>query len=141
MKCWKHIRKNDHCHPPPGRTTQNSPVQQQAALLFFKCHGRDARCPYCILRGQIATKQIVEQQSIELIDRAKRRRLRWSANSAAASSSSIAYKYVSYENYAGTRPSTRRQRNVNVETVLIQLPKQMDPSFNSKMRRHIPERG
>ena len=40
-------------------------------------HVRDARRPYCILRVQIATKHLVEQQrSIDLIDTTKRRRLR-----------------------------------------------------------------
>ena len=63
------------------------------------------------------------------------------ANEAAASSSSIAYRYVSYKTYVGMRPPPRRETNVIRETVLVQLPKQMGPSSSFKMQRHITERG
>ena len=134
--------ETDHCHPPSGTTTHSSFVQQQAALEKNKCHVRDAGCPYRILRVQIATKQLVKQQSIELIDSAKCRRLRWCgklSSSKQQQQDSVQVRIV--RNYSGTRPPPRRQTNANYETVLVQLPKQMDPSFNFKMRRHIPERG
>ena len=107
-------------HPAQQHITRSYSSKQH---LKKKCCVRDARCPYCILHVQIATKQIVEQQSIELIVQSPGDH-GGAANSAeASSSSSIAYRYVSYENYAGTRPPWRRQTNVNYETVLVQLPK------------------
>ena len=115
------------CHPAQQHITRSYSSKQD----FF------AWCPYCILRVETATKQLVEQQSIELIDSTKRRRLRWCNKL----SSSIAYRYVSHENYAGTRHPPRRQTNANYEMVLVLLPKQMGPFFNFMMRRHFPKRG
>ena len=42
---------------------QQKEEQQQAALYFEKCHVRDARCLYSIVRVRVDTKQflIVEQ--------------------------------------------------------------------------------
>ena len=48
-----------------------------AASSATKYHVRDARRPCCILPVQIDTKQLLEQQSVELTDSTKRRRLRW----------------------------------------------------------------
>ena len=76
MKCWKR-RNDDRCSPPSDTTTPYSFVQQQVAHVLQTSHVRGDRCSYCILRVQIATKRLVEQQSIVQINSAKRRRLRW----------------------------------------------------------------
>ena len=100
------------------------PAQQHIARsyrskkhFFLKCHVRDPRCLYCILRVQIATKQLVEQQAIELIDSAKRRRLGWSSKLSSSKQQQphsvqvcIVRKLPWHETSAGT-PDTCRLRD------------------------------
>ena len=65
---------------PSGIRHNNSLLVGTAANIncLQPYHVRDVRCPYCILGPgvQAATNQLLEPQSIELIDSAKRRRLR-----------------------------------------------------------------
>ena len=72
-KRCKH-KKNKHFHSPSGITTHLILLVRTAASSTTKYY---ARRPYCILSMQIDIKHWVEQQSIELIDSTKRRRLRW----------------------------------------------------------------
>ena len=59
-------------HPAQQRITR----AHTAASSTTKYYVRDAWRPYCLLPVHVDTKQLVEQQSIELIDSMKRRRLR-----------------------------------------------------------------
>ena len=102
-------------------------------------HVRNARCPYGILRVQIATKQI-EQQSIELIDSAKRRRLRWCSNlSSSKQQRSVQVRIVRKLRWHETSAETPNKCQIRDGTRAAS--EAMDPYFNFKMRRHIPERG
>ena len=120
--------KKKRFHPPSG-TTHKSSVQQQAALQSITYETLGVRTVYQGISYADSHKTVEpQQQSIGLVRSAGDNV--GAGNSAAASrSSSIPYRYVSYENYAGTRPPPRCKTNINYETVLAQLPKQMKSFF------------
>ena len=117
-------QQKQHWHPP-----SNLAQQRNTRSCCSKQHYKALRT-----RGSASV-----QQSNEFIDSRSAGDYVGTASLAAASSS-LAYRHISYRNYRGTRPPPRRQMPICV-TVLVPLPKQMDPSFSIKMRRHIAQRG
>ena len=79
-------------HPTQQHVTRSHRSKQH--VVYKKCHVQDARCPKGILCVQIAMKQLVEQQSIELIDYASRRRIRRSSKLSTSKQHSVPVRIV-----------------------------------------------
>ena len=123
----------------------NISLVRTAASRTAKYYVRDARRPYCILRMQIATKELVEQQqSIEHISTVRSageyvggRKL---SSSKQKQRHSVQVRIVRNLRRHETSAEMPNKISITRRHSCIQLPKQMNQYFSFKMRRHITER-